>query len=101
MTPRSMMVSQIAYAEQVRPEIKPIGLSTMAVGQITDPHQAETILRQEKADLIAVGREMLFNPNWALHTALAMDVDPSYALWPRQYGSWLERRELLDLDERS
>ena len=29
---RSMMVSQIAYAEQVRPEIKPIGLSTMAVG---------------------------------------------------------------------
>jgi len=101
MTPRSMMVSQIAYAEQVRPAIQPIGLSTMAVGQITDPNQAETILRREKADLIAVGREMLFNPNWALHTALAMDVDPDYAFWPKQYGSWLERRELLDLDERS
>ena len=95
------MVSQIAYAEQVRAAIQPIGLSTMAVGQITDPNQAETILRREKADLIAVGREMLFNPNWALHTALAMDVDPDYAFWPKQYGSWLERRELLDLDERS
>jgi len=44
---------------------------------------------------------MLFNPNWALHTALAMNVDPTYALWPRQYASWLERRELLDLEERS
>ena len=73
----------------------------MAVGQITDPHQAETILRRGKADLLAVGREMLFNPNWALHAALAMDPDPNYALWPKQYASWLERRELLDLEERS
>jgi hypothetical protein len=44
---------------------------------------------------------MLFNPDWALHTALAMDPDPNYALWPKQYASWLERRELLDLDQRS
>jgi hypothetical protein len=31
------------------------------------------------------------------------NVDLSFtdALWPTQYGSWLERRELVDLDERS
>jgi 2,4-dienoyl-CoA reductase-like NADH-dependent reductase (Old Yellow Enzyme family) len=41
----------------------------MAVGLITDAHQAEDILRREKADLIALGREMLLNPNWPIKAA--------------------------------
>ena len=38
----------------------------MAVGVIVDPHQAEQILQENKADLIAVGRELMYNPFWAL-----------------------------------
>ena len=44
---------------------------------------------------------MLFNPNWALHAAVELGIDPEYELWPHQFGSWLSRRVLLDLAERS
>jgi 2,4-dienoyl-CoA reductase-like NADH-dependent reductase (Old Yellow Enzyme family) len=101
MTPRSMTVSQIQYAAEVCPAIEPLGMATMAVGQITEAVQAEKIVESGKANLVAIGREMLFNPNWALHAAVELGVDPDYGLWPKQYGSWLQRRVLLDLDQRS
>ena len=37
---------------------------TMAVGLIIHGDQAEQILRDKQADLVAVGREILNNPNW-------------------------------------
>ncbi|MEN9894499.1 MAG: dehydrogenase, partial [Pseudomonadota bacterium] len=40
------------------------GLATMAVGLITEPQQADTIIRSGQADLIAMGREALDDPNW-------------------------------------
>ena len=101
MTPRSMTVSQIQYAAEVCPAIEPLGMTTMAVGQITEAVQAEKIIESGKANLVAIGREMLFNPNWALHAAVELGVDPEYGQWPKQYGSWLQRRVLLDLDQRS
>ncbi len=73
------------------------GISTMAVGLILDAAQAEAALQAGQADLIAVGREALFDPHWALHAARALGADPEYALWPHQYGWWLTRRQpLLD-----
>ena len=62
-------------------------LKTMAVGLILTPLQAEEALQAGRADLIAVGREALFNPNWPLHAALELGADPDFACWPRQYGS--------------
>jgi 2,4-dienoyl-CoA reductase-like NADH-dependent reductase (Old Yellow Enzyme family) len=83
---------QIAFAERVR---KDAGIITMAVGLILDAKQAEETLQAGRADLIAVGREALYDPNWPLHAARELGVDPEYAMWPQQYGWWLTRRESL------
>jgi 2,4-dienoyl-CoA reductase-like NADH-dependent reductase (Old Yellow Enzyme family) len=81
---------QVPFAERVRREA---GIPTMAVGLILEPHQAEQILQSGQADLIAIGRQALFNPNWALHAQIAMGIDPDFAAWPVQYGWWLTRRQ--------
>ena len=83
---------QIPFAEKVKKEA---GLMTMAVGLILTPQQAEEALQAGRADLIAVGREALYDPNWPLHAALALGADLEFAQWPVQYGWWLTRRESL------
>jgi 2,4-dienoyl-CoA reductase-like NADH-dependent reductase (Old Yellow Enzyme family) len=83
---------QIPFAEKVRKEA---GLMTMAVGLILTPQMAEDALQAGRADLIAIGREALYDPNWPLHAALALGVDADFAQWPQQYGWWLTRREGL------
>jgi 2,4-dienoyl-CoA reductase-like NADH-dependent reductase (Old Yellow Enzyme family) len=83
---------QIPFAERVRSEA---GIKTMAVGLILTPQQAEEALQGGRADLIAVGREALYDPNWPLHAAAALGADPEFAQWPVQYGWWLTRRESL------
>jgi 2,4-dienoyl-CoA reductase-like NADH-dependent reductase (Old Yellow Enzyme family) len=67
----------------------------MAVGLIITPKQAEEALAAGRADLIAIGREALWDPNWPVHAAQALDADPDFARWPVQYGWWLTRRETL------
>ena len=65
----------------------------MAVGLITDPFHAEEIVAAGDADLIAIGRESLFNPHWPHHAAQALGADPGFEDWAPQYGWWLYRRE--------
>ncbi|MEP9380466.1 NADH:flavin oxidoreductase/NADH oxidase [Aquabacter sp. CN5-332] len=57
---------QVPFAEQIRREA---GLPTMAVGLITQPQQAEDILKNGQADFVALGRGMLYNPRWPWHAA--------------------------------
>jgi 2,4-dienoyl-CoA reductase-like NADH-dependent reductase (Old Yellow Enzyme family) len=83
---------QLPFSERVRNEA---GIKTMAVGLIITPLQAEEALTAGRADLIAIGREALFDPNWPLHAAQALGVDPEMRHWPQQYGWWLVRREGL------
>jgi len=83
---------QLPFSERVRKEA---GVKTMAVGLILTPQQAEEALQAGRADLIAIGREALYDPNWPLHAALALGADPEFARWPQQYGWWLTRRETL------
>jgi 2,4-dienoyl-CoA reductase-like NADH-dependent reductase (Old Yellow Enzyme family) len=80
---------QVPFAERVRREAN---MPTMAVGLILEPHQAEAVLTAGQADLIAIGRQALFNPNWALHAQIALGVDDGFAAWPEQYGWWLDKR---------
>ena len=80
---------QVPYAERIRRET---GIPTMAVGVILDGPQAEAILKRGQADLVAIGREALFDPHWALHAAQALGLDPDWSLWPPSYGWWLELR---------
>ena len=60
---------QVAFAEQIRRET---GLETIAVGLITDPHQAEQILVSGQADMVALARGILYDPRWPWHAAAAL-----------------------------
>lgn len=71
---------QVFLAEQIRRET---GIPTMAVGLITEPEQAEAILAEGRADLVALARELLRSPYWPLQAARALGVDLA---WPDQYA---------------
>ncbi len=83
---------QVPYAEAIRKEAD---IPTMAVGLILHPQQAEDVVAKGQADLVAIGREVLFDPNWPLHAQLSLSETNGdvFAAWPKQYGWWLERRE--------
>ena len=91
---------QVPYAAEVR---RRAGVATQAVGLILDGPQAESILQAGDADLIAVGREALYDPSWAHHAARDLGADPNFAAWPETYGFWLTRRakNLLPRERRS
>ncbi|MGY8960707.1 MAG: oxidoreductase, partial [Alphaproteobacteria bacterium] len=80
---------QVPYAEKIRTEA---GIATMAVGLIVHAEQAEEILQKGQADLIAVGREFLHNPNWALDAALKLGAEGAFQVTPPAYDYWLEKR---------
>ncbi len=80
---------QVPFAESLR---KDTGVLTMAVGLIIHGDQAEDILQKGQADLIGVGREALFNPNWALDAAVKLGVEDAFAATPEQSGWWLQQR---------
>jgi 2,4-dienoyl-CoA reductase-like NADH-dependent reductase (Old Yellow Enzyme family) len=80
---------QVPYAERIRKEA---GIMTMAVGLIVHAEQAERILQEGRADLVALAREMLYNPNWAMDAAQKLGCDPKFTLVPPPYRYWLERR---------
>ncbi|MAW52271.1 MAG: oxidoreductase [Geminicoccus sp.] len=67
---------QTGFAATIKREV---GLPTMAVGQITQPHQAEAILRSDQADMVALARGMLNDPRWAWHAAEALNAQAAYA----------------------
>lgn len=81
---------QVEYAARVRTDAK---LASMAVGLITHPQQAEDILREGRADLIAIGREALVNPMWGVHAAQSLGYDEKFETWPEQSGWWLANRQ--------
>jgi len=62
---------QTGFAEAIRKET---GIATGAVGMISEPTQAETILATEQADLIFLARELLRDPYWPRRAAKALDV---------------------------
>ena len=80
---------QVPYAQKLRHEAD---IMTMAVGLIVHAEQAEQILQQGRADLVALAREMLYNPNWAMDAAQKLGLDPDFGLVPPAMAYWLERR---------
>ncbi len=57
---------QVPLAETLKREV---GLPTIAVGLITSAQQAQDIITQGKADMVALGRAALYDPRWAWHAA--------------------------------
>lgn len=72
---------QTAFAEAIRRQAE---IATAAVGMITDPHQAETIIRSGQADMVFLAREMLRDPYWPARAARTLGVNAG-ELAPVQY----------------
>ena len=70
---------QVQFAERIR---RDAGVATGAVGLITDPYQADEIIRSGKADLVILARQLLRDPHWPLHAASVLGADVA---WPPQY----------------
>ena len=78
-TNRNQMPSDVrTLAETVRDA----GIATAAVGMITAPAQAETVVRSGQADLVLLARELLRDPQFPLRAARELGVDGP---WPAQY----------------
>ena len=80
---------QVPYAEKIRKEAD---VMTMAVGHIVHADQAEAILREGRADLTALAREIMYNPNWPMDAAQKLGADPNFDLVPPPYSYWLGKR---------
>ncbi len=70
---------QTRFAEQIR---RDAGIATGAVGLITDPEQADAIVRRGQADVVLLARQLLRDPNWPLRAAKRLGVAVP---WPKQY----------------
>lgn len=70
---------QVPLAQRLRAET---GLPTIAVGLITDAHQAQAIVSEGQADMVALARGMLYNPRWPWHAAAELGAQVSA---PPQY----------------
>jgi NADPH2 dehydrogenase len=70
---------QLPFAEAIKAQT---GLTTFAVGLITEPQQAEDIVADNKADAVALARAMLYDPRWPWHAAAALgaqvEAPPQY-----------------------
>jgi 2,4-dienoyl-CoA reductase-like NADH-dependent reductase (Old Yellow Enzyme family) len=67
-------------------------IPTMAVGLITDPVKANAVVAEGRADMVALGREMLADANWPYRAALATGHPAPESILPRGHGFFLERR---------
>jgi 2,4-dienoyl-CoA reductase-like NADH-dependent reductase (Old Yellow Enzyme family) len=70
---------QVPFAERIQKEA---GIATGAVGMITDPAQADAIIRDGKADCVLLARELLRDPYWPLRAARELGATVP---WPVQY----------------
>lgn len=70
---------QVAFAEKIKNQCN---IPTVAVGLITESHMVEEILCNNRADFVALGRELLRNPFWVQNTA--MNSNAAYDI-PVQY----------------
>ncbi|MEP1573042.1 NADH:flavin oxidoreductase/NADH oxidase [Roseibium album] len=93
--PRRMVIEegfQTPFAEEVR---KTVGIATMAVGFLWGGKACEDIVSCGKADMIALARELLDDPNWPLHVAEELGLDEGHQMWPMESGWWLMKRDRL------
>jgi 2,4-dienoyl-CoA reductase-like NADH-dependent reductase (Old Yellow Enzyme family) len=70
---------QVPYAQRVKAAV---GLPTIAVGLITEPEQAESIIVAGEADAVSLARAMLYDPRWPWHAAAKLGA---HVFAPKQY----------------
>lgn len=65
---------QVPYAHRIK---QVVGMTTIAVGLITEPEQAEAIVATGQADAVGVARAMLYDPRWPWHAAARLGAQVS------------------------
>ena len=70
---------QVPMAERIRAET---GLPTIGVGLITEAHEAESVIAEGRADMVALARAILYDPRWPWHAAAQLGAQVEA---PRQY----------------
>jgi anthraniloyl-CoA monooxygenase len=73
---------QTPFADAIRNELH---VPTIAVGVISSYDDVNTIVLSGRADLCALGRAHLYDPNWTLHAAVEQDYDGPGAPWPQPW----------------
>ncbi len=68
---------QAGYSREIRRET---GMPTVAVGMISDARHAEALLQDGHADLIALARGLMDDPNWPLHAARELGLEDPLGL---------------------
>ncbi len=70
---------QTPFADRIR---NTVGIPTIAVGVISSYDDVNSLLLAGRADLCALGRVHVYDPNWTLHAAAEQDYDGPGAVWP-------------------
>jgi 2,4-dienoyl-CoA reductase-like NADH-dependent reductase (Old Yellow Enzyme family) len=65
---------QVGFAEEIK---RATGMPTIAEGLITEPKQAEAIVAEGQADMIALARGILYGPRWPWHAAAELGTEVS------------------------
>jgi anthraniloyl-CoA monooxygenase len=79
---------QTPYADRIRNEV---GIATIAVGAISSWDDVNSILLAGRADLCALGRTHLYDPQWTLHAAAEQDYAGPGAEWPMPFAAGSRR----------
>jgi 2,4-dienoyl-CoA reductase-like NADH-dependent reductase (Old Yellow Enzyme family) len=80
------------YSHALKQAVGDAGLIA-TVGLIVDAQQAEAVLQAGDADIVAVGRELLNNPNWPHHARNQLEGE-DFNTWYREAGWWLDKRAM-------
>lgn len=80
---------QVPFAQAVKEAVK---IHVGTVGKITEPTQAEEIVKSNKADFVLLARELLRNPEWPLKAAAELGVEVDYPLQYERAKYYAEKR---------
>jgi anthraniloyl-CoA monooxygenase len=77
---------QTPYADRIRNDVgRRFGVAVIAVGAISSYDDVNSILLAGRADLVALGRPHLYDPQWTLHAAAEQGYTGPGADWPAQF----------------
>jgi len=83
---------QTPYADRIRNQVgREHGVAVIAVGAISSYDDANSILLAGRADLCALGRAHLYDPQWTLHAAAEQEYSGSGANWPKPFRAGSRR----------
>ena len=82
---------QVPFSDRIR---HVVGVPTIVAGNISTSDQANTIVMAGRADLVALARPHLTEPNFMLHAGAWYGV-PAEEAWPKQYHSAMGQAYIL------